>query len=172
MNDDVYSKNDHVYSVNIHADHNSPNGRNALYISERTCRKDISEEDNSTILPIVPPVPSDHQNHQESKKSKTEAEADDPFKKFWTKWSDKIKNYPERFDERSQTVRRPSPGIRSRASANYQALLKKKINGDLVTPVMIEKAARSYFATLPDDGFGVANCSTWCQSEKPSRWRG
>ena len=141
---------------------NSPNGTNPLYNTERTYRKDI-REDNSTILPIVPPTPSDHQNLQESKKSKTEAEAeaDDPFKKFWTKWSDRVRSYPERFDERSQTVRKPSSGIRSRASANYQALLKKKINGDLVTPVMIEKAARSYFASLPDDGFGVANCSTW-----------
>jgi len=130
-------------------------------LTERTYRKDITEEDNSTILPIVPPIPSDHQNLQESKKSKTEAEADDSFKKFWTKWSDRVKSYPERFDERSQTVRKPSSGIRSRVSANYQALLKKKLNGDLVTPALIDKAARSYFASLPDDGFGVANCSTW-----------
>jgi len=184
MNEDVHSKNDHVYPENNHADsirqertnQLGPNGQinpaqqdklirqngtNSSYITERTYRKDITEEDNSTILPIVPPIPSDHQNLQESKKSKTEAEADDSFKKFWTKWSDRVKSYPERFDERSQTVRKPSSGIRSRASANYQALLKKKLNGDLVTPALIDKAARSYFASLPDDGFGVANCSTW-----------
>ncbi len=77
---------------------NSPNGTNLLYNTERTYRKDI-REDNSTILPIVPPAPSDHQNHHEharhEKASSEKTEADDPFKKFWTKWSDRVKSYPE-----------------------------------------------------------------------------
>ena len=90
---------------------------------------------------------------------------DAAFQKFWKKWTDKIKTYPERYDERSQTMRRPSEGTKAKAKENYSSLLKNKLCGQLITPELIDKAARSYFKHMPDDGFGVANCSSWLKVE-------
>ena len=123
----------------------------------------LSSRERSRSDTDLPNSPSDTQrspNHGDEAQSQ-----DDAFQKFWKKWVDKIRTYPERFDERSQTMRRPSEGTKAKAKENYSSLLKTKLCGQLITPELIDKAARSYFKHMPDDGFGVANCSSWLKVE-------